>query len=98
MWGFKSPLAHVRTAPLVGTKPWFGPKWFGGWGWAPASWEGWVALGVGTGALVAVALADGPWWASTGVAAGLVAVAAGKGSSPGGRRERADFERRRPAR
>jgi hypothetical protein len=60
----------VRTTPLIGEKPWFGPR-RAGWGFAPVSWEGWAVIAV------------------------FVAIAIAKGTSPGGRRARAAFERER---
>lgn len=28
--------------PILTKKAWFGPKRYLGWGWTPASWEGWL--------------------------------------------------------
>jgi len=33
----------MRTDPLLGKKPWFGPRRFG-WGLSPVSVEGWLAV------------------------------------------------------
>ncbi len=27
---------------MITRRPWFGPKRHFGWGWSPASWQGWV--------------------------------------------------------
>jgi len=73
--------------PRMTNKPWFGPKRYFGWGWSPASWEGWVVSGA---ALVLVILAmtllssGARTWAVVLVSAGLVAVAAATGGRPGG--------------
>lgn len=42
----------MRHEPIVGTKVWFGPKTWGGWGWQPVTWEGWLSTIV----LVAISL------------------------------------------
>ena len=34
---------------------WFKRKWFG-WGWTPATWEGWVATIIYVGVIIALAL------------------------------------------
>ncbi len=44
----------MRTTPLIGRKPWFGPR-RSGWGLAPISWEGWAL----TGAFVVLAFLKG---------------------------------------
>lgn len=91
----------MRTRPLVGKKLWFIPRGFGGWGWTPASWEGWVIVGIGTIAIVApIPLIGeiGPvlyqLWAF-GVVLGLFVICSLKGTSPGGRRKRAEYFRER---
>ena len=38
--------------PRLTRKSWFGPKRYVGWGWAPRSWQGWLA----TAAMVALVI------------------------------------------
>lgn len=66
--------------------PWFGPKRHLGWGWAPCSWQGWLATAVFLGALVPLAvLPRRPWLVAVLVVAyGVVIVATG--DPPGGPR------------
>jgi len=76
--------------PRLTEKPWFGPKRVG-WGWAPVSWQGWLATELMV-VLVAVALfvlrtVAGYVFAAAIVAAFLV-VAALTGTAPGGPRRR----------
>lgn len=49
-------------------KAWFGPKRQMGWGWTPASWEGWVCTAVFAALIIAAASA---WH---GVSAGIAVV------------------------
>lgn len=73
----------TRTTPLVGTKVWFGPRRWLGWGWTPVSWEGWVAIAVMSGlaaGLGAVHLAP----LVLVVIAALLVVCSLKGTTPGG--------------
>lgn len=37
-----SPARHAVSMARVTKNAWFGPKRWG-WGWSPASWQGWVA-------------------------------------------------------
>jgi hypothetical protein len=55
--------------PRLTRKPWFGPKRLIGWGWAPASWQGWLVMAVFLVAVAAVAVF------LTGTARALAAVA-----------------------
>lgn len=55
--------------PRLTRKPWFGPKRLIGWGWAPASWQGWLVMAVFLVAVAAVAVL------LTGTARALAAVA-----------------------
>jgi hypothetical protein len=32
--------------PRLVEKPWFGPRRLMGWGWTPASWQGWAVIAV----------------------------------------------------
>jgi hypothetical protein len=88
----------VRTKPLVGEKLWFGPRRFG-WGWGPASWEGWVVVA----AFLAVAIGAGTIRESRGwslvAVGGLLLICWIKGTSPGGpaaaRRLKVEQERER---
>jgi hypothetical protein len=88
---------RVRTTPLVGTKPWFGPRRFG-WGLSPISIEGWVATVVAVG--LTIVMARKP--SQHGVVPRLpslclVAIALAKGTAPGGPRQRAAFVESRVA-
>lgn len=74
----------MRTTPLIGKKPWFGPRRFG-WGLGPSSPEGWAVVGVGIAAIIVIAtVVRHSVWAVLIVAAVLVAVSFLKGTSPGG--------------
>ncbi len=42
--------------PRLTKSPWFGPRRFPGWGWAPVSWQGWLVTGVFIAALAACAI------------------------------------------
>ena len=86
----------MRVTPLLGKKLWFRPRRCGGWGWQPASWEGWFVIAATVlaylicgllvrGALNLVIL--------VGITIVLIAVCALKGTSPGGRRELIEFQR-----
>lgn len=82
----------MRTSPIVGRKAWFGPRRLG-WGLAPISIEGWLATLGAIGAGVWVTRKESsssiPRYV---VVCALLAVAVGKGTSPGGPRARLTFE------
>lgn len=94
---------NARLTPRHGTKLWFGPRGWGGWGWEPVSWEGWATT------IVAIVLIVVPIWRaghqgreglwilpwSLGVTVVLIAVCLAKGTSPGGPRLRKEFDRTR---
>lgn len=87
----------MRTTPLAGRKAWFGPRGFG-WGWEPTSWEGWVSsVAVVSIALWPVSGNDVAMEAAKAVAVcGLLLVLClMKGTSPGGPKARAEYERLR---
>lgn len=71
----------MRTTPLIGRKVWFGPR-RSGWGWSPATGEGWAVLAGGV--VAAIALAATVPWAPPTAAAVMLAVIYLKGTSPGG--------------
>lgn len=77
---------------------WFGPRGWGGWGWQPVSWEGWVVTGAAAALIVAVLArwgedrAGGPVIA---VASALIAICILKGTSPGSVRAKRAFDRER---
>jgi hypothetical protein len=75
---------------LVGEKLWFKPRGWGGWGWSPASAEGWATILI---VLVTVLLVPNPVLILLAVTA-LIAAAVLKGTSPGGPSARREFERR----
>jgi hypothetical protein len=83
----------LRTSPLVGRKAWFGPRRFG-WGLGPVSVEGWVvtAAAIGLGVVDNRRKAAGHPSSGRLVAAGIVALAVLKGTTPGGPRARRKFE------
>ena len=82
--------------PLVGKKPWFGPKAVGGWGWAPSSWEGWVVLAVFSLVVYAALRVDGVGWLIVvGCTAALTGICIVKGTSPGNHERRAEFDHER---
>lgn len=88
----------MRTAPLIGRKPWFAPRWVG-WGLGPASAEGSAA----TAATVAVTLRLRRQWPERQMlrlmpAVGLVFVALVKGTAPGGPRAWRAFRASGPGR
>ena len=73
--------------PRLTKEPWFGPKKYVGWGWAPASWQGWIATALMVGlVIVTVWFFRAPWGF---VAAAVVVVlfltlASLTGTPPGG--------------
>jgi hypothetical protein len=78
----------MRTAPLVGKKPWFGPRRFG-WGLSPITTEGWIVMAV----LVSLSLVARRRWPDRPLARalpgiGLLIVSLAKGTSPGGSKAR----------
>ena len=78
----------MHFTPRVGTKVWFGPRRFGGWGWSPVTWEGWVtSLVFIVGVLVSLfVLEDSSRAAGLLLSTGLlIVVCLLKGTSPGGR-------------
>jgi hypothetical protein len=91
----------MRMTPLVGRKVWFGPRPFGGWGWQPASWEGWVVFVGWIAALIAVmAMTTGSSPAAkfaevVGLSGLLIGIGILKGTSPGGAAEYRDFKHQR---
>ena len=78
----------MRTKPLIGTKPWFGPRRFG-WGLDPVSVEGWAVTVGAVGGLI-VAHARGVKNPKL-IGPALLAIAVLKGTSPGGPRARRAF-------
>jgi hypothetical protein len=84
----------MRTKPLLGRKAWFGPRPMGWrWGWVPVSPEGWAVTLV---AIVAVAcmavLIRHGWRIALIVVVALLIVMFLKGTSPGGAREREEYQ------
>lgn len=81
----------MRTSPLVGSKPWFGPRRFG-WGLDPISAEGWVV----TVSLVLVGLLARRQprrrIVARSASMALVLIAVLKGTSPGGPKARREFQ------
>ena len=82
----------MRSTPVVGDKPWFGPRRLG-WGLSPVSPEGWIV----TVAAVAVSLLikrqrDLPAWVPPALMVPFVALIFLKGTSPGGPRALSRFE------
>lgn len=93
-------MSSVRTKPLIGDKPWFGPRRFG-WGWTAVSWQGWVVVGVTVLLTVPTRafLPDGTRVSLTLVTVAVaLAIALVKGSSPGGDEDADKFDRLRGAR
>ncbi len=87
----------MRTTPLVGTKPWFGPRRFG-WGLSPISIEGWVATVAALGLTIAIARKPSDHGLVRRLPSlCLVAVALATGTAPGGPRQRAAFIEARAA-
>jgi hypothetical protein len=90
----------MRTKPILGEKVWFEPRRWGGWGWTPASWEGWLVIVIVVAAIVAISavMKGAGSVAPTFVLIGaLLVVCWLKGTSPGGpaarKRFRAERER-----
>ncbi len=83
----------MRTKPLIGRKPWFGPRRFG-WGLSPVSTEGWLLTALAIAVSVA-AKKEGRETLRNRVMPALVIVILLKGTSPGGRRKRREFEHAR---
>jgi hypothetical protein len=83
----------VRTKPLIGHKPWFGPRRIG-WGLSPVSLEGWL-LTVAIIGLGVAAEKEGRETLKNRVMPAFVIVILLKGTSPGGRRRRREFEQAR---
>lgn len=88
----------MRHTPIVGDKAWFGPKTWGGWGWQPITWEGWLS----TAAFIVASLGAGAVLdRATGIAVTLFLVGLLgllcylKGTSPGGAVEHEQFQIRR---
>ena len=86
--------------PLLGTKLWFGPRGWSGFGWRPVSWEGWVVTATCCLAIVAVVVRQATVGTDTGLwVLGIVLVTIAvcwlKGTSPGSSAERAEIERAR---
>ncbi len=77
----------VRSKPLLGGKPWFGPRRFG-WGLQPVSPEGWALtlLALVLGTRLKRVRGDEMRWAASALGLGVVLVALLKGTSPGGHR------------
>lgn len=73
--------------PRLTKEPWFGPKRYVGWGWAPASWQGWLATGLMVALVIAalriLRLPLGPPVAAV-VVLVFLALAALTGTKPGG--------------
>jgi hypothetical protein len=77
----------MRTKPLLGKKLWFGPRTWGGWGWTPVSWEGWVVVALtGVAAIVLEILYADPDPITPAVllVLAICLVCWLKGTSPGG--------------
>ena len=73
--------------PRLTKEPWFGPKRYVGWGWAPASWQGWLATAMMLGlVIIAVWTLHSPWgFAIAAVVVVLfLALASLTGTPPGG--------------
>jgi hypothetical protein len=74
---------------MVGEKAWFGPRRFG-WGWAPVSREGWIAI-VGVGVAGALLRRRGQRRAGQLLGLALLVLCILKGTEPGGRRKLAEY-------
>lgn len=91
----------MRVDPIVGEKLWFRPKRALGWGWEPASWEGWLVTALFVGGIVALPFVfelsetATVGWSAVGVVV-LLVICWLKGTSPGGPKASAEFERRTP--
>jgi hypothetical protein len=82
----------MRTAPVLGSKAWFGPRRLG-WGLSPVSPEGWAVTAVAIAAIIAVtALTRHHWWLSVLVVIVLLAVVFLKGTSPGGPQQWQEYQ------
>ena len=86
----------MRTRPLIGTKLWFKPRRLSGWGWMPASWEGWVVVAVSL--VITLVIVSATRGATTvlcviATSIALIVLSAFKGTSPGGPRKRKEFDR-----
>ena len=91
---------RLRFTPILGKKVWFGPRGWGGWGWTPVSWEGWLVFAVGLGAIGVVIVRYGEASARPAVLAitsVLILICWIKGTSPGSARAKAEFDRSRRA-
>jgi hypothetical protein len=81
----------MRTKPVIGQKAWFGPRRFG-WGLAPVSTEGWVVALSGVAIAIVLASVDRrARWLALIVIPLILLIAYLKGTSPGGPREREEF-------
>ena len=82
----------MRTAPVLGSKAWFGPRRLG-WGLGPVSPEGWAVTAVAIAAIIGLAaLGKHHWWLSLLVVIVLLAVVFLKGTSPGGPEQWREFQ------
>ena len=82
----------MRTAPVLGSKAWFGPRRLG-WGLSPVSAEGWAVTAVAIAAIIGLAaLGRHHWWLSLLVVIVLLAVVFLKGTSPGGPEQWREFQ------
>lgn len=80
----------MRTKPLIGEKPWFGPPWLG-WGIGPISTEGWLAtaafsVAARAAAKRANARGEDPKKAQRVPSLALLTLVALKSTPPGGRK------------
>jgi hypothetical protein len=87
----------VRMTPLVGSRPWFGPRRYG-WGLTPVAPAGWVATGV-LAALAVNAARHHPddWKRPTLLVTAFTLLAVLTGTAPGGPRARRAFDESRAA-
>jgi hypothetical protein len=92
----------MRIRPLIGEKLWFAPRRYGGWGWSPVSWEGWILVAAFVVAILVPIPMLNPQQHGTAFTAwtvGLVAVlivcCVLKGTRPGGASARAKFDHER---
>ena len=83
----------MRTKPLLGRKPWFGPRRFG-WGLSPVSVEGWLLTLAAIGVSIA-ADKQGQDSLKKRLMPAFVLLILLKGTSPGGRRKWREFEQAR---
>jgi hypothetical protein len=88
----------MRVTPRIGRKVWFAPRRDGlGFGWRPFSWEGWLVSAIALAVIgLSVAFLDGrAATVSVPSAVGALLLAALlKGTSPGGREESMEYDRR----